>query len=76
MNNYLDEMLYRKNRRSNEFDEKVKLEKRINELENELSNVQSQRDWWLKEIDRLNQEIKKKDFDLLIYRNRFWTIHD
>lgn len=44
MNNYFEEMLYRKTKRSKEFDDKVKLEQRIAELEIELSNVQSQKD--------------------------------
>ena len=43
MNNYYEEMLYWKKRRENEFDQNAKLEKKITDLEIELSNVQSQK---------------------------------
>lgn len=83
MNNYFEEMMYRKKRRENEFDQNAKLENRITELEIELSNVQSQRDWALKEIKRLEdcnmnlqRHIDKQLADLQIYRRQFWCLHD
>ena len=83
MNNYFEEMLYWKKRRENEFDQNAKLEKKITDLEIELSNVQSQKQWALKEIKRLTdcnanlqRHIDKQLADLQIYRNKFWCLHD
>ena len=83
MNNYYEEMLYWKKRRENEFDQNAKLEKKITDLEIELSNVQSQKQLALKEIKRLTdcnanlqRHIDKQLSDLQIYRKQFWCLHD
>lgn len=58
MNNNQDAN-YRKSKREKQFDEKVKLENRITELENKLWKVQSEKDSAMKDNERFRKWIER-----------------